>query len=96
MTTNNGPPACGEAQTSWQCCKAQVLARFAEPANVLTGLTNDFTKYEGLGYKLVDCGKVSDTEYHLYWNLESADTPLSDETTINTSETAVTGTITCN
>ena len=98
ISPGNGPPACGEAIVSWQCCKAQVMARMATqlPA-IVEGLTERFADMEGSNYKLSDCGKVSDTQYKLHWYMANDEANgLYKVTTIDTDGELADSNVSCN
>jgi hypothetical protein len=70
ISLEKGTAECGEDVASFSCDKTTVLATFyTAPAdiNLKNDLTDEINSYEGLSFKMNDCGKVSDTHYRIHW-----------------------------
>jgi hypothetical protein len=82
-------PACGEPLASFTCDKATVLATFYTDGSQVTqktALTKEIETYEADGFKLNDCGKVSDTKYRLHWyQVDNSGSDLYETTEITVS-----------
>jgi hypothetical protein len=67
---NNQLPTCGEALAPFECCKAQILARFILPAD-LAGRLQEIIEENEQTFKLYNCGKISDSYYTLHWVIDN-------------------------
>jgi hypothetical protein len=70
FSLTSATPSCGEELAPLTCDKTTILSTFYNDVgeeNSKVKLAKAITTYEGAGFTLNDCGKVSDNEYRLHW-----------------------------